>query len=65
MTDAAEEFRSERIDNAVRDVTKAYSRFDVLRVRTEPFDEGDFQNVHAWMGAVTRWIEEVSADADV
>lgn len=49
--------KDSRLSDAARQVTHAFSRFDLFRERDEPFDEGDMQNIHAWMGAVTRWIE--------
>lgn len=40
------------------EVRRAYDKFDMLRLRSEPFDEGDMQNIHLWMLAVTRFIEQ-------
>ena len=42
-----------------RTVLEKYDFFDKRRVRDEPFDEGDMQNIHAWMRAVTEFVEEV------
>lgn len=37
-------------------VVRTYENFSMLRNRAEAFDEGDAQNVHEWMRAVTDWI---------
>lgn len=46
--------------SAVR-VSQAYAFFDHRRDRTGPFDEGDEQNIHEWMRAVTEWVEQQEA----
>jgi len=43
-------------------VRSLYDFFDDRRARGEAFDEGDEQNVHAWMRSVTEWIEAREAD---
>lgn len=51
--EATEQAMATASESAVRE---AYDFFDHRRTRDQPFDEGDMQNVHSWMLAVTRAI---------
>jgi hypothetical protein len=51
------------IYTAAQRVREKFDKFDLLRVRDLPFDEGDMQNIHAWMSAVTHWIEVQEEEA--
>jgi hypothetical protein len=43
-------------------VRKAYDRFNMLHARTTALDEGDVQNIHLWMLAVTRAVVALGED---